>query len=159
MPSPIPLPTNLKVLRGTAQPCRMNDREPKPPKDNVRMPPGLTREEKRHWKAIAQDLERCGILSVLDVQALRLYCRAYSRWHEANERLDEIGPVINGAQGTPVLSPYFKVSGKYFDQMLALLREFGMTPSSRSRIRAEGDKPDDDFEAWQKKRRMAREGV
>ena len=99
MPSPIPLPTNLKVLRGTAQPCRMNDKEPKPPKAKVKMPPGLTKEEKKHWKAIASDLEQSGILSVLDVQALRLYCRAYSRWHEANERLDEIGPVIQGATG------------------------------------------------------------
>ena len=38
-----------------------------------------------------------------------------------------------------------------------------MTPSSRSRIQASKDEPDDDFEAWQKKqmekRRIARDGV
>ena len=159
MAAPIPLPTNLKVLRGTAQPCRMNDREPKSPKGRIKMPSGLTKEEKKHWKAVAADLEAAGILTVLDVQALRLYCRVYHQWCQANEKLEAFGPVIKGSHGTPMLSPYFKVSRSCLEQMLALLREFGMTPSSRTRIRSERDEPDDDFEAWQKKRKMAREGV
>ena len=159
MASPTPLPTNLKVLRGTAQPCRINDKEPKAPKSKVKMPTGLSQEEKKHWKSVAADLEAAGILTVLDVQALRLYCRTYTQWHKANEKLDEFGSVIKGSHGTPTLSPYFKVSRTCMDQMLALLREFGMTPSSRTRIRSETDKPEDDFEVWQKKRKMAREGV
>lgn len=158
MASPIPLPTNLKVLRGTAQPCRMNDREPKLPRRKVKMPPGLNAAEKKHWKGIAADLEEAGILTLLDTQALRLYCRAYTGWLDANQKIDQYGPVIKNTHG-PALSPYFRLSDKYFNQLLAILREFGMTPSSRSRIRAETDKPEDDFDAWQKKRRMAREGV
>lgn len=159
MAAPIPLPTNLKALRGTLQPCRVNEREPKPPKGIVKMPKGLTREEKRHWKSVANDLESAGILTVLDVQALRLYCRVYTQWCDANSKLESFGSVIKGSHGTPMLSPYFKVSRTCMEQMLALLREFGMTPSSRTRIRTEKDEPDNDFEVWQKKRKMAREGV
>ena len=162
MASPTPLPTNLKVLRGTAQPCRINEREPRPPKRKVKMPAGLTENEKKHWKTIASDLEKAGILTILDTQALRLYCRAYAGWIDANQKIDEYGPVIKGKSG-PSLSPYFRLSDKYFHQMLAILREFGMTPSSRTRIKADKDQPDDDFETWNQKqkdkRRIAREGV
>lgn len=158
MATPHPLPTNLKVLRGTAQPCRMNDKEPKPDTD-VSMPGGLTKEEKQHWQQIAGHLQEAGVLTVMDVQALKLYCRIYAKWHESNEKLDEYGPVIKTKTGHPALSPYFKISQKYLDQLLTILREFGMTPSSRTKIHASSDKPDDDYEAWQKKRRMAREGV
>ena len=122
------------------------------------MPGGLSKDEQQHWQQVAGHLEEAGVLTVMDVQALKLYCRIYAKWHEANEKLDEYGPVIN-ARGYPTLSPYFKVSQKYLDQLLAILREFGMTPSSRTRIHAKTDKPEDDYEAWQKKRRMAREGV
>ena len=159
MASPTPLPTNLKVIRGTAQPCRMNHKEPKPKKGKLKMPTGLNAEEKRHWRQVVRDLEEAGILTLIDVQALRMYCRIYTSWLDANKKLDEYGSIVKGTHGTPIISPYVKLSQKYFDQLLAILREFGMTPSSRSRIHAETDKPDDDFEAWQKKRRMAREGV
>ena len=163
MASPRPLPTNLKVLRGTAQPCRMNDREPVPARRKVKMPTGLTASEKKHWRTVAGDLEKAGILTVLDTQALRLYCRSYTGWLDANAKIDEYGPIIKSMHG-PALSPYFRLSDKYFHQMLAILREFGMTPSSRSRIRSENEQSDeDDFEAWNRKqkekRRRAREGV
>lgn len=159
MAAPHPLPTNLKVLRGTAQPCRLNDKEPKPPMADIVMPGGLTKEEQQHWQQIAGHLQEAGVLTVMDVQALKLYCRIYAKWHESNEKLDEYGPVIKTKAGHPALSPYFKISQKYLDQLLTILREFGMTPSSRTKIHASSDKPDDDYEAWQKKRRMAREGV
>ncbi len=158
MAAPHPLPTNLKVLRGTAQPCRLNAKEPRPD-TNVSMPSGLSKDEQQHWQQVASHLQEAGVLTVMDVQALKLYCRIYAKWQESNEKLDEYGPVIKTKTGHPALSPYFKISQKYLDQLLVILREFGMTPSSRTRIHTNSDKPDDDYEAWQKKRRMAREGV
>ena len=159
MAATTPLPTNLKVLRGTAQPCRLNDREPKPPPADISMPDGLSQAEQQHCQQVSDYLQEAGVLTVMDIQALKLYCRIYVKWQESIGKLDEYGPVIKTKAGNPVLSPYFKISQKYLDQLLAILREFGMTPSSRTRIHAKSDKPDDDYEAWQKKRRMAREGV
>ena len=123
------------------------------------MPDGMTQEEQYHWQQVADYLQEAGVLTVMDVQALKLYCRIYVKWQESISKLDEYGPVIKTKAGNPILSPYFKISQKYLDQLLAILREFGMTPSSRTKIHASSDKPDDDYEAWQKKRRMAREGV
>ena len=67
--------------------------------------------------------------------------------------------MVTGGLGGPIINPRVRIANDHFKKLLNLWREFGMTPSSRSRIRAETDKPDDDFDAWQKKRRMAREGV
>ena len=156
-----PLPTNMKVLRGTAQPCRMNDGEVKVPKEAVTMPDGLSDDEKKHWDTVARDLEEVGILTKLDTQALKLYCTLYCTWASAYENLKKYGPVIKDKKGAPCLSPYFKVSMTAMDKMLAFLREFGMTPSSRTRVRVEQGITEggDEFETWMKKRKIAHEGV
>lgn len=166
------LPTNLKVIRGTAQPCRVNENEPKPEKVKHSLPPKtLSDAAKKHWRVISKELEACGVLTRVDKDALAVYCELYAQWLEASEMIKKKGIVIadpryadrktekGKSMVVPVLSPYFKASMKLSEQMKQMLCEFGMTPSSRSRIHAETDKPDDDFEAWQKKRRMAREGV
>ena len=166
------LPTNLKVIRGTAQPCRINSKEPKPEKVKRPPPPKtLSTEARKHWRKISKELETCGVLTQVDKDALALYCELYAQWLEAGEMIKKKGMVIadpryadrktekGKAMVVPVLSPYFKASLKLSDQMKQMLCEFGMTPSSRSRIHSSKDEPDDDFEAWQKKRRMAREGV
>ena len=107
----------------------------------------------------------------MDKDALALYCELYAQWVQAGDMIQKKGMVIADPRYTgktakdgqrivvPVLSPYFRASLKLSEQMKHMLCEFGMTPSSRTRVRAETDKPEDDFDAWQKKRRMAREGV
>ena len=67
--------------------------------------------------------------------------------------------MVTGGTGGPIINPHVRIASEYFKQLTTIWREFGMTPSSRTRIHAESDKPEDDYEAWQKKRRMAREGV
>ena len=167
-----PIPTNLKVIRGTAQPCRVNSQEPKP--DKAKRPPAprtLSELARKHWKRITKELEACGVLTNIDQDALAVYCELYAQWVEAGEMIKKKGMVIadpryadrKTSEGrpmtVPVLSPYFKASLKLSEQMKQMLCEFGMTPSSRSRIRADTDKPEDEFEDWQKKRRVARDGV
>lgn len=167
-----PLPTNLKVIRGTAQPCRLNEKEPRPVKlQKLTAPKTLSDAARKHWRSVARKLEKCGVLTVMDQDALALYCELYAQWVDANAMVQKKGMVIADARyrhkqsdpgqpvTVPVLSPYFRASLKLADQMKQLLGEFGMTPSSRTRIRSDKDAPDDEFETWQKKRQMAREGV
>jgi len=164
-----PLPTNLKVIHGTARPHRVNEQEPKPEKVKRPLPPKtLSAEARKHWKKICKDLAACGVLTLIDQDALAMYCELYAQWLEAGDMVRKKGMVIADPRylarekkpvTVPIQSPYFVASLKLAEQMKQLLCEFGMTPSSRSRIRADTDKPGDDYEAWQKKRRMAREGV
>lgn len=160
MPSPIPLPTNLKTIRGTARPCRLNDKEPRPDKlKTLEVPKELNDEEAAFWTKNVADLQSSGIVTIVDVKALTAYCKAWYGWLNETRIAKEEGSVVIGGMGGPVINPHIRIANDYFKQLLSLWREFGMTPSSRSRIHAETDKPNDDYEAWQKKRRMAREGV
>ena len=147
MPGPKRLPTQLKVLKGTAQPCRINKNEPKPKADNVKMPPGLSDEAKKHWKLVSKQLLSAGLLTNLDVFALQMYCEAFARWSHANEQIQKYGPVVKTPNGFPTQSPFLQIANKAFDQMKGMLTEFGMTPSSRSKVHAgEVDKPKDPWD-------------
>jgi P27 family predicted phage terminase small subunit len=66
----------------------------------------------------------------------------------ANRQIQEFGPLVKAPSGYPMQSPFLAIANKAFDQMRAMLTEFGMTPSSRTKVRVErpdaGD-PMDDF--------------
>jgi P27 family predicted phage terminase small subunit len=129
-----PLPTRLKLVKGTLRKHRVNPNEPQPSAGNVSPPAWLSKSARKHWDVTAPPLLAAGLLTDLDVFALGLYCEAHARWVMANAKIEKHGPVVMARSGLPVQSPYVAISNKAFDQMLGLLTEFGMTPSSRSRV-------------------------
>lgn len=85
-----PLPTHLKMVRGTLQKCRMNPDEPTPAPEIPDAPPHLSPEAREEWERLALELYELGILSTIDRAALAAYCQAYGRWVEAEEQLRNI---------------------------------------------------------------------
>ena len=100
---------------------------------------------KKHWPKVCEQLKAAKIMTNIDVDALEMYCEAYATWHDAQRKVTEIGAVVKGKEGIPVMSPYFRVAEKSFQQMRQMLAEFGMTPSSRTKVGTNGDDGDDDF--------------
>ena len=43
--------------------------------------------------------------------------------------------MVKSPNGFPIQSPYLAVANKAMEQMRAMLTEFGMSPSSRTRVR------------------------
>lgn len=170
-----PIPTNLKIVKGTSRVCRINTHEPEPEKsDNTAAPCTLSSDAKDHWAEIAKELNNCGILTNLDKDALSVYCELYVHWLDACDMLNSKGMVIADPRHVnlkdedgnrvvvPILSPYFTALLKISEQMKKLLCEFGMTPSSRTRVNAEknsGDSLEELSRKQKEKRRIAREGV
>ena len=148
-----PLPTHLKVLKGTAQPCRTQKNEPTPKADKVKMPFGLSGDAKKHWRVVSKQLIDAGVLTNLDVFALQMYCEAFARWAHANAQIQKYGPVVKTPNGFPAQSPYLQIANKAFDQMKGMLTEFGMTPSSRTRINAEPQQESDPLDDYLKRKR------
>ena len=148
-----PLPSNLKLLKGTAQPCRMNKNEPKPKSDSVKMPTGLNAEAKKCWKAVSEQLKEVGILTNLDAHALSMYCITYARWLDANDKIEKMGAIIKAPSGYPIQNPYLSISNKALDQMRAIMTEFGMTPSSRSKITTTPVEETDELQSYLKRRK------
>lgn len=131
-----PLPRNLKVVHGTLRTGRQNFDEPTSPVEIPRCPAHLDDEAKREWKRISRDLAGCGLLTRIDRAALALYCEAWGRWVEAEASLRKYGVVIKAPSGFPMQSPYLAIANKAMEQMRMMLGEFGMSPSSRTRVHA-----------------------
>jgi P27 family predicted phage terminase small subunit len=134
----------------------LNDAEPTPDKGCPEMPRGLSRCARREWHNITGQLETLGVLAVTDGKALAMYCDAYADWEQANKQCHKEGmwysePVV-GATGMVVgfkhkQSPWFNVKVTAMKVMKSFLIEFGLTPSSRSKLRIEKKTPDAGDEA------------
>lgn len=134
-----PKPTYLKLLQGNPGKRELPKNEPKPPKAKgcVPMAPRhLTEPAKRQWRVVAKQLAGANMLTELDVHALALYCEAYVRYRVANVQIEKFGAVVKAPSGWPVQSPFLAIANKALEQMTKLMIEFGMTPSSRSRVHA-----------------------
>lgn len=129
-----PLPTQIKLLRGTFRKDRARGSEPKVGVEVPRCPKELSPDAKREWRRIAPELARLGLLTRIDGTMLALYCDSYARWLEAQQAVQKFGAVIKSPSGFPMQSPYLAIANKALDQMRQLLQEFGMSPSSRTRV-------------------------
>lgn len=132
-----PVPTALKLLRGNPGHRPINENEPKPD-PGAEMPADLSPQAAEIWPQIAEQLQRAGVLTQIDAPALALYCEAYARWKDANDKVVKLGAVVRSPNGFPMQSPYLPIANKAFEQMRRMLIEFGMTPASRSKVTAVG---------------------
>ena len=147
MPGRKPKPTKLKLLQGTAQKCRMNPSEPKPVSSVPEPPSHLTAAALEEWDRITPELERLGLLSEMDMAALAGYCQNFSRWQEAEKALKASSLLIKTSNGNVIQNPLVGIANKAMHNMLKFLVEFGMTPSSRTRVSANEKQPETGFGA------------
>lgn len=137
-----PVPTALKIVRGNPGGRPLNENEPTP-SNEIERPDYLSPQAAEHWPIVAKQLHDAKLLSSVDVAALALYCEAFARWRHASDQVQKFGPVVKAPSGFPVQSPYLAIANKAHEQMCKLLIEFGMTPSSRSRVsKVESDDAD-----------------
>ena len=82
-------------------------------------------------------------------------CQLYSRAVQAELELRKGGMVIETTNGNMIQNPYVGIANKAWADYTRLTAEFGLTPSSRTRIQL-GDEPEaeDPFAAF-----MARKGI
>src|ERR1035441_496155 len=139
-----PKPTAIKEMMGNPGKRPLNSSEPKP-SGHASCPKRLDKEAKKEWRRVCRQLETMGLLTSVDRNSLAAYCICWSHAVKAEEDVGKLGHTIVisridskgvrhvvGVKKNPALS--------VVTDMLALMRqyavEFGMTPSSRSRIEA-----------------------
>jgi P27 family predicted phage terminase small subunit len=77
-----------------------------------------------------------GLLTSADHALLEAYCVTYARWLDAEAKVREFGMIVKSPnKGFPMSSPYLHVANGAMEQLRKLAVEFGLSPSSRSRIR------------------------
>lgn len=135
-------PRQLKIVRGTFRKDRNPAQEPEPTKvAHVPSAPAyLGRHAKAHWKKIASELVRAGVLTTVDLGALEILCSAYGEFREAyeavytdargNERSFREYMRGRNSQTMPEYNAMKAAKAEY----KAYATEFGITPSSRNRL-------------------------
>jgi len=143
-----PKPTALKLVTGNPGRRPLNKREPKPKRVIPAPPAHLSERALLAWGSLATRLDRVGVLTELDALALEQLCENYAeilelradikingrfqlRISEIDDRIERVRPA----------QTQLADAERRFKGMMA---EFGMTPSSRSRLTTAND---DDAEA------------
>ena len=133
-----PTPTPLKLLHGNPGKRPVNKDEPVsellpadyPPPDHI---DGIARD---CWVQMVALLSGSRVITELDLHSLELYCTSYKTYREAQDSIAKTGPIVKSPKsGYPVQSPFFAIANKAHEQMVKLAAEFGLTPSSRSRVK------------------------
>jgi P27 family predicted phage terminase small subunit len=100
-------------------------------------------EAKREWSRIVPQLERLGLLTLVDRAALAAYCQSWARLRQAEEILNERGFTMTTDKGNEIQRPEVSIARNMQQQIRAWAAEFGLTPSSRGRIELPGSDEDD----------------
>jgi len=134
-----PKPTKLKKLAGNPGRRPLNEREPHFPPSLPTCPRHLSKEAKGEWKRLAQLLYDQGLLTEVDRGALAAVCQAYGRWVKSERKVTEHGMVSYSAHGSEIPSAHLRIARQAMDDYVRLASEFGLTPSSRSRVTTTGE--------------------
>ena len=138
-----PKPTALKLLAGNPGRRPLNTREPvlPDPGDAFETLPieledaGAAAE----WRRLAPILRASRTITHIDRGSLIAVCQQWSRYVEANQQVATAGMVVRSPSGYPMPNPYIGIANKALGNCVKLWAELGMTPSSRSRVRAGSD--------------------
>ena len=142
-----PKPTAVKLAEGNPGKRPLNRREPTVAAKMPSCPAWLGGEARREWRRLAKELHAANLLASVDRAALAAYCQLWARWVAIEE---ELVATVPGKDGQPVpkykmvgstdkgyefVNPLYGLALQTLKAMKQYMVEFGMTPSSRSRIR------------------------
>src|SRR5262245_49052877 len=124
---PPPTPVEVLRLRGSRRADR-NMNAPKPTPGRPRCPAWLDHEAKRKWKALIPELERIGLLTVVDGDALAAYCVAWSELKHATETLEREGRHFKTESGYLAPHPAVAQQRSAWHAVRAFAGLFGLDP-------------------------------
>jgi P27 family predicted phage terminase small subunit len=148
---PKPAPISLKIQSGMRS-DRVNRAAPSPPAVEPEPPAELSALAKGEWDRITPILTRMRVLTEADGAALALYCETFATWTETAKKIARQGYVVLSAAATAKVNPLVAINAQARADMLRLLSEFGLTPSSRSRVSVTSDSEVDPIAEFLRKR-------
>ncbi len=134
------LPTELKKQRGTLRKDRLNESEPKLPSVIPPIPTWLSEDGQKAFSELSNLLHDMSVLTQADELALTLLCDAYSEYKNAKEIVNQLGATVEimsrEGNSKPTIRPEVQIANQAFVRVFQLLKEFGLTPSSRAKVNA-----------------------
>ena len=103
-------------------------------------------------RRLAPVLHRIGLLTPVDEASFAVYCTATAQFIEATKHLADHGSTRVSPNGFETASPWVAIQDRAAKTLHRVGCEFGLTPSSRSRISVEPKDAEDAFDAFVAKR-------
>lgn len=127
-------PSALKLLSGTFRPDRARN-EPQPPV-GATPPPYLPSSgpARAAWDRLAPGLIETRVLTEADAEALAIGCMALAEFLSARRRKAE-----------------WRRADSAWKRYTSILKDFGLTPASRTRVAAVPASPSDPLAEWERK--------
>lgn len=154
-----PKPRRLHELNGDPSKRHLSrEDEPRPdvldkvPKPEAHLNP---RARAVHFR-IMPELVRMRLISKIDRASLAAYCSAVATYEEADERLKTEPWTTTTARGGSRPNPLFKIRDDAMKQIAKFASEFGLTPSTRSRVKGAQSPQQDAFGGFLDEGRAAR---
>jgi P27 family predicted phage terminase small subunit len=129
-----PKPTHLKLIAGNPGGRKLRANEPKPTIEPPPAPRWLSTGARAEWDRLVPTLLQLKLLSRLDLAMLSAYCHEYARYVEAQEQVAKASALAFTHNGFPIVNPWVTIGNGALNQVTKLAAEFGLSPSSRSRM-------------------------
>jgi P27 family predicted phage terminase small subunit len=147
------VPTQLKILRGNPGKRTSKTGEPAPPESGVEMPEYLGPVARARWSVMLPILQGVRVMTRADVEALARYCDTYEWWLATRAKLRADGdtyPILNDAGDIKYIAqrPEVAIAHKLAAQLHALEADFGLTPSSRTKLATQVEVKKDELEEF-----------
>jgi len=127
-----PVPTALKIVRGNPGRRPIQKDEFRPAWGKISCPKHLRPEARKEFRRL---LKALGVmLTPVDRTVLSILCTSWARHVDAESRIAEGGEVVLTKSGNEIQSPWLGISNRAAVLHAKLCAEFGLTPSSRTRI-------------------------
>jgi len=139
-PGRAPTPTSIRILKGNPQHRPLNDQEPKIASGDLQPTEDLDEIALQTWRRDVPILLAAGLATPADAEPLTTTCQKWSEWVQIQRRLRTEGLIVV-RKGIPVRHPLAQQADVIAGQLKGYFVEFGMTPSSRSRIKVDQPAP------------------
>lgn len=139
-------PTALIKLHGTFRHDQRPESEPMPDAKIPEMPKFLKGEAKAEWNRLAPLLAEMKCLTDWDRSTLAAYCFEWGVYVSLCSKLKKINEyVVTTINGNKIHNPLLSARNKALSNFKELATEFGLSPSSRTRLSVSEKKNENEF--------------
>ena len=132
-----PIPTAIKEIRGTIQPCRVNKNEVKIDalEKLPSVPRWFTKTQRKIYKTKGDQLRMLGMLTPLDFELFISFCREYGNYIDTATELEKISLLTEMSESDEnIFKRMSKINKESWERSKVIASEFGFTPSSRAKM-------------------------
>jgi len=133
-------------LQGTFQPCRRYKDEPTPRVDIPDKPTFLKGEAAKEWNRITPLLAAQKCLTEWDRSLIAAYCFEWGVYVQLCKTVKIEDISLETILGNRMANPLFNARNKALKNMKEIATEFGLTPSSRTRLSVSEAEKENPFE-------------